>query len=423
MQLLVVSQYFWPEPFIINNLTRILREQGHTVVVATGKPNYPDGEIYSGYSAAGVQKEIYHEDIEVFRVPLRPRGKGGALNLFLNYLSFVFSGLRWFPSLLRGYTFDAIVVFAGSPNVSLPALPLKWIKRAHLAIWVLDLWPESLKATGFIRNRVLLKLVGLLVRIIYSVADTILVQSPAFNAPTSRYAHKEKILYYPSSLDIAEILHGGAEQLPVELLDSLKTYFCVVFAGNIGTAQAVETLIEATSQLKVLLPDIRMVLVGSGSMLEWVRRKKMELALDNLILPGRFPMSLMPELYRHAACLLVTLKDEEIFSYTVPCKVQSYLAAGKPIIAALNGEGARVVSEAGAGLTCPAEDALALASCIKFLYFMPEAERSRFGIAGRRYFFEHFEMRRQARRLVEILEERIAKTKVKSTAPTQVDTP
>ena len=411
MRILVVSQYFWPESFIINDLTRVLSNQGHRVVVATGKPNYPDGKIFNGYCAAGVQKEIFSGNIEVLRVPLRPRGKGGALNLFLNYLSFVWSGLRWFPSLLNGYAFDAILVYAPSPiTVVVPAIPLKWVKKAHLAIWVQDLWPETLAATGFIRNRFLLWLVGLMVRWIYHSADTLLVQSRAFIAPVSRYVCQEKIVNHPNSLDISETPYNESAPLPPELLDTLKTHFCVVFAGNIGTAQAVETLVDAAVQLKDLT-DVRIVLVGSGSMLEWVSQQKGSLGLENLILAGRFPMSSMPEIYRRAACLVMTLKDKEIFSYTIPSKVQAYLAAGKPIIAALNGEGARVVTEAGAGLTCAAEDSLALANCVRSLYVMPEPERARLGAAGKRYFLAHFEMHSQARRLVEILERRIFETR------------
>lgn len=412
MKLLIFSQYFWPESFIINDLAKTLRDQGYRIVVATGKPNYPEGKIYSGYQAKGVQKEIYDGDIEVVRVPLRPRSKSGALNLFLNYLSFIWSGLRFFPALLRGQSFDAILVFGLSPIfLSIPAIPLKWFKKAHLAIWVQDLWPESLKATGFIRNPIILKLVGMVVRFTYFCADTILVQSPAFKAPVARYASSEKIVYYPNSMRLPESSQNEAVSLlPVELLQALKTHFCVVFAGNIGTVQAVETLVNATIHLKDL-SDVKVVLVGSGSMLEWVAQKKMELGLNNLVLPGRFPVSAMPELYRHAACLMVSLKDEEIFAYTVPCKIQSYLAAGRPIIAALNGEGARVVAEAGAGLTCAAEDALALAKCVKTLYAMPEAERVQLGMAGKRYFLEHFEMNRQAQNLINILERRVAEKK------------
>jgi len=167
--------------------------------------------------------------------------------------------------------------------------------------------------------------------------------------------------------------------------------------------QAVETLVGAAEQLRDL-EDCRVVLVGSGSMLEWVRERKAALGLDNLVLAGRFPMSAMPQIYRRARGLIVTLKDREIFAYTVPSKVQAYLAAGKPIVAALNGEGARVVTEAKAGLVCPAEDAAGLAGCIRALHAMPEDERARMGQAGHAYFLEHFEMTRQAERLLEILD-------------------
>ena len=411
MTILVFSQYFWPESFIINDLARNLRDLGHRVVVATGKPNYPDGVICDGYRAGGVQKEMFDGDIPVYRVPLRPRRSGGALNLLLNYLSFVWSGLRWFPSLLRDVSFDVILVFALSPiTLAIPAIPLRWREKAHLAIWVQDLWPDSLAATGFIRNRVALALVGLLVRGIYAFADTLLVQSRAFVRPVARYARLDKIVYYASSLDVERAAGQIAVQLPPELLDTLREHFCVVFAGNIGKAQAVETLVDAAVQIRDLA-GVRMVLVGSGSMLNWVRDKKSELGLTNLLLAGRFPSDAMPEIFRHAACLVVTLKDEEIFSYTVPAKVQAYLAAGKPIIASLNGEGARIIAEAGAGLTCAAEDSRALAQCVRSLHEMTEQERARLGESGRRYFLEHFEMRRQTGRLVEILEQRMAEAR------------
>ena len=411
MTILVFGQYFWPESFIINDLTRNLRDLGHRVVVATGKPNYPDGVIFEGYRASGVQKEMFDGDIPVFRVPLRPRRRGGALNLLLNYLSFVWSGLRWFPSLLKNVSFDAILVFAPSPiSLAIPAIPLRWRTKAHLAIWVQDLWPESLAAMGFVRNRAALALVGVLVRGIYAFADTLLVQSRAFVGPVARYARRDKIVYYANSLDVAKAAGQTAVQLPPELLDTLKEHFCVVFAGNIGTAQAVETLVDAAAQIRDLA-GVRMVLVGSGSMLNWVREKKSELGLTNLVLAGRFPMDAMPEIYRHAACLVVTLKDEEIFSCTVPAKVQAYLAAGRPIVASLNGEGARIIAEAGAGLTCGAEDSRALAQCVRSLHRMTEQERARLGESGRAYFLEHFEMRRQAGRLVEILEKRMAEAR------------
>lgn len=407
MNILIVSQYFWPESFIINDLAKTLRDQGHTIVVATGKPNYPEGITYAGYTSSGVQKEIYSNNIEVIRVPLRPRGSGSAISLVLNYISFVWSGLRWFGSLLKGYKFDTILVFALSPiTLAIPAIPLRRQKNAHLVLWIQDLWPDSLKATGFIRNKFLLWLIGWMVRGIYAFADTLLVQSCAFVGPVSRYARKDKIIYYPNSYLNPTEHRTVITTVPKDLLDEIGQHFSIVFAGNLGTAQSVETIVQASQYLRHL-PDCKLVLVGSGYMLDWLRQKKMMHKLENLVLVGRFPNTDMPRIFEKAAGLLVTLKKEEIFSYTIPSKIQTYLAAGRPIIAALDGEGARIINEAGAGLTCPAEDAENLARNIDRLFHMAESEREVFGRSGRNYYLEHFEMQRQCKRLIEILESRI----------------
>ena len=402
MKLLLVTQYFWPEQFILNDLVRHIASRGHSVTVLTGKPNYPGGTVFPGYSEAGLQVEKFGDGVEILRVPLRARRAGGAKNLFLNFVSFAWSGLRYFRKLLDGRDYDAILVFASPITAAVPAIPLKWRRNAYLALWIQDLWPESLSATGFVRNRVLLTVAGWLGRAVYAFADVVFIQSHAFREPVARYASSRKIVYYPNSVDVTTASDRPHEPLPAELVQTLDANFCVIFAGNLGTAQAVETLVGAAAELRDLA-DCRVVLVGSGSMLEWIREKKSALGLDNLILAGRFPMSAMPEIYRRADGLIVSLKNQEIFAYTIPSKVQAYLAAGKPIIAALNGEGARVVSDAGAGLVCPAEDAAGLAQRIRTLYAMPESERASMGAAGYAYFLEHFEMGRQTERLLELL--------------------
>jgi len=402
MKILVLSQYFWPESFIINDIVRTLHEQGHEVVVATGKPNYPEGNVFDGYRARGTQRDRYLDKIDVLRVPLWPRGKGGAKNLVLNYLSFVFSGLLFLPWMLRKREFDAILVFAPSPLLqAIPAIPLKWLKKAKLSLWVQDLWPESLSATGFIRNRHLLKIVGWMVKAIYRHCDLLLVQSRAFIEPVARYAAREKIHYYPNSID------GGGERsvftLPPELDELLKQHFCVVFAGNLGTAQALDTLVEAAVLLRAE-PDIRIVLVGSGSRLDWLHSQKRSLGLDNLILAGRFPMEAMSTIFERSSALMVSLNDEEVFAQTIPSKIQAYLAAGRPIIACMNGEGARVVYESGAGLISPAEQAVPLVANILRMKALDLEGRAAMGSAGRTYFDTHFEMRSQVLRLIELLE-------------------
>ncbi|MBV1899523.1 MAG: glycosyltransferase family 4 protein [Cycloclasticus sp.] len=418
MRILLVTQYFWPESFIINDMVRTLVSQGHTVKVLTGKPNYPGGEVFDGYTEAGSQDELFDGKTSVFRVPLRPRKAGGAKNLFFNYWSFIWNGLMLFPREVKNEHYDVIIVFAPSPLLSaIPAVFLRWKLKIHLAIWVQDLWPESLSATGFIKNRFLLALVRLLVCGIYSKADTLLVQSKGFIRPVSRYADAEKIVYYPNSYK-EESFSLGQEHaqlkdktLPESLANLLDQFFCVTFTGNLGTAQSLGTIIDVAAKLKYL-PNLRIVLVGSGSLSDWLLEQKVNRKLDNLVLAGRFPPEMMPEIFMRSKVLLVTLIKEEIFSYTVPSKIQAYLSSGRPIIAALDGEGARVVETAKAGLTCGAEDVFGLAACIEQMVEMPAVERENFGLAGRKYFQEHFEMNSQCENLVRILEQRISKEKV-----------
>lgn len=406
MRILVLSQYFWPESFIINDIVRVLSEQGHEVVVATGKPNYPDGKLFSGYHAWGTQRERYLNKVEVVRVPLWPRGEGGAKNLILNYLSFVLAGLTCLPWLLRKYEFDAIFVFAPSPvTQAIPAILLKWLKRAKLAIWVQDLWPESLKATGFVRNPYLLRAVGWMVNGIYRCCDRLLVQSEAFIEPVARYAERRKIVYYPNSIDVR--MSVAIAPLPAEFSRLLENYFCVVFAGNLGTAQALDTVVQAAVQLRDD-PQIRIVLVGSGSRLAWLKVQQQSLGLNNLFLAGRFPIEAMPGIFERSSALLVLLNDEEIFAQTIPSKIQAYLAAGRPIIASMNGEGARVVCDAAAGLTSPAEDVLALVTNIRRMKNFPHAERSVMGESARKYFKANFDMVNQVRALTDILSDTVS---------------
>jgi len=405
MKLLVVSQYFWPETFIISDIVRKLAEQGHEVVVATGKPNYPDGQLFPGYHAGGIMRETFMGKVEVLRVPIRPRGRGEPFSLFLNYLSFVFFGLLCFSWLLRTRSFDAIFVFASSPiTQAIPAIWLKWLKKCHLVVWVQDLWPESLAATGFITNNALLKIVGSLVRWIYAHSDTILIQSQAFEESISQYTDLEKLVYFPNSVNLG-IHNNSLDHLPDDLSQLMATKFCLVFAGNLGKVQSIETLVQAALLLRDKT-EIFLILVGSGSMLAWTRHQKSLLKLNNLVLPGRFTSEFMPELFHKASALLVTLRRGGVLKYTIPSKVQAYLAAGRPIVAGLEGEGAKLIEESGAGLVCEPENAEALADCIRRLYALKLEDRLAMGKQGKLYFDKNFDMNSQVNRLIEIIQSR-----------------
>ena len=388
MKVLIVSQYFWPENFRINDLAQALAERGHEITVLTGKPNYPGGTFFAGYGTFGRTEESYN-GIRVLRVPLVARGTGG-LQLALNYLSFALSASLIGPWRCRG-SFDVIFAFEPSPiTVALPAIVLKTLKGAPLLLWVLDLWPESLTAAGAIRSPLVLGLLGKMVRGIYRCCDIILAQSRGFIPRIAQMgAAPEKIRYFPSW---AEGVFTTAASVDRDInLPILPQGFRIMFAGNIGAAQDFKSILDAAEKL-MSERAIQWIVLGEGRMLEWVKTQIRERGLeDNVHLLGAYPLEMMPYFFREADVMLVTLKSDPIFALTIPGKVQSYLACGRPIAAMLDGEGARIVTEAGAGLVGPAENPDALAANVLALQRMPTAGRENMGRAARAYYELHFE--------------------------------
>lgn len=379
MRLLVVSQYFWPENFRINDLVAEMVKRGHQVTVLTGLPNYPDGEIFSEYSNDRARFSDF-QGAKIFRVPMMPRGRGG-LRLVLNYLSFAISASLLGPWKLRKLKFDVILAYEPSPiTVGLPAVLLRKIKKAPLVFWVLDLWPETLQAIGVVRSPFILSLVGRLVRFIYKRCDLILAQSKSFIPQIQKYAHENsEIVYFPSW---AESVFGTQSHEPAPELACQAGDFNIMFAGNIGDAQDFPSILSAAENLKAY-SQIKWLIVGDGRMAQWVadeiKRRELQACV---IMLGRYPVERMPSFYMHANALLVSLKDEPIFSMTIPGKLQSYLAAGIPVLAMLNGEGAAVVESANAGLSCAAGDAAALSDAVLKLVNMSSDERDVMGRNG-----------------------------------------
>jgi colanic acid biosynthesis glycosyl transferase WcaI len=389
VKVLVVSQYFWPETFRVNELVSELTARGHEVTVLTGRPNYPEGLLHPDYVAEPKRFSRY-AGAEVLRVPLRPRGQG-SLRLVLNYWSFVFWGCMLGPWLTRGRRFDAIFVFETSPITSaLPAILLKWIKRAPLLMWVLDLWPDTLQAVGMVKTAGQLKAVGLLCRFIYRRCDLILGQSRAFVDPIRRWAGSSaRFRFFPQWSE--EVFDTSAEPaVPAPEVMALGPGFNIVFAGNIGEAQDFPSVLRAAALTRDR-NDIRWVIVGDGRAAPQVRSdiERLDLA-SNVVMLGRHPVDRMPGFFAAADVLLVSLKAEPIFAMTIPGKVQSYLAAGKPLLGMLDGEGARVIEESGAGRTARAGDAVALAHQARALADMSVENRASMGDSGRRYGAMHF---------------------------------
>lgn len=400
MRILVVTQYFWPEGFRVNDLVSGLVERGHEVTILTGKPNYPSGQTFSEFRRNPSAYSCYR-GCAVIRVPMIARGTR-AFTLLLNYVSFAVAASTIGVFRLRGRKFDAIFVFEPSPvSVGLPAALLKWLKNAPLAFWVLDLWPDSLEATGAVRSRFLLRQVGKVVKFIYDRCDLILAQSRGFKPAIGRLGQvPDKIVYFPSW---ADKLDRDPQQSVAPEIAEEGCRFSIVFTGNIGEAQDFPAILDAAEQLKET-GKVRWVIVGDGRMAPWVRSEVERRQLkETVLLPGRFPIERMPSFYRHADALLVSLRAEPIFALTIPGKLQSYLAEGLPILAMLDGEGADVISRSGAGLASPAGDGAALAASVLDMMGMSHEERRRMGENGLRLSETEFNRDQRIDELVQML--------------------
>ncbi len=405
MRILIVSQYFWPENFRVNDLAVGLRDRGHEITVLTGLPNYPEGRLYSGYHLLSATDSF--DGIPIVRVPLVSRGNSRGLRLAANYSSFAASASLLGPLRCRG-PFDAIFVFEPSPiTVGLPAV---WLRRWHnvpLLFWVLDLWPESLAAAGAVRSPWLLRPVEHMVRYIYARCDRVLVQSRGFIPHITRQGvPDERLRYFPSW---AEELFQPLD-LPPDAPErrELPPGFRILFAGNLGASQSLETILDAAERTRGV-SQIRWVLMGDGRQRAAIEAQIRERRLQATVsLTGPRPLETMPRYFAAADALLVTLKRDPIFARTIPGKVQSYLACRKPILGALDGEGAACIRTAGAGLVCAAEDAAGLAASAVALYRASAAERAEMGRRGRAYFDENFHRERLLDRLQAMFYEAVA---------------
>ncbi|MNK52161.1 putative glycosyl transferase [compost metagenome] len=389
LRVLVVTQYFWPENMRINDLVRDFTEKGHSVTVLTGLPNYPEGKVFDEFQSAPERFNDYF-DARIVRVPMLARGKS-SISLVLNYLSFFTSASVVGAYKLRGEQFDAAFVYAVSPIMAaIPALVIGRLKKTPVFVWVLDLWPETLRAVGVLKKPALLSMVGKVVSWIYNRADYLLLQSHGFFENIQKYCTKDiapqRLVYFPSW---AEDDFSASEHLSSTLLERDDTVFTVVFAGNLGEAQDLPAVLDAAQELADKV-SVRWVIVGDGRMSDWLIQQVQSRGLGNVLLLGRHPLEEMPALFACADALLVSLKTNDVFEKTIPGKVQAYLASGRPLLGMINGEAARVIGESGAGLTCASGDAKGLADITLSLAKADASQLTAMGESGRRYYLNNY---------------------------------
>ena len=388
MKLFVVCQYYKPEPFRISDICEELVRRGHEVTVLTGVPNYPMGRIYEGYRHGEHRRETV-QGVEVRRCFTIGRRRG-AIWRFLNYYSFAISSkcaaARPGFGPASGGDFDVVLVNQLSP-VMMAKAGVKYAKKhgVPLVMYCLDLWPESL-CTGGIRKgsfvyNVFHKVSGRL----YRACDRILMTSQGFEKYLSEEfgIEKDKLCYLPQYAE-------GLFDAPAAEINDANGIINLLFAGNVGAAQRVDLIVRAAAVTEKKGLPVRWHIVGDGSELAACKQLATELGVENVIFHGRHPVEEMPMFYAKADAMLLTLDDDEVISYTLPGKIQSYMAAGKPVIASANGETPRTIKDAGCGLCAAAGSAESLAEVAERFVSMPESERLEMGRKSAEYYSANF---------------------------------
>lgn len=396
MKILFVCQYFYPEVFRGNDIAFHWAEQGHEVHVVSGIPNYPDGKFHEGYGLFRKRHETFVQDVQgvqrfkgsvkVTRLPIFPRGNNKIM-LMLNYFSYLI--VAWVYMLFHAFfhKYDRVFVQQLSPvMMSAPGVLYKRIRKVPLYTWVLDLWPESLTAAGGINNKYVLGFFRHYVKSQYKHSDKILMSSKSFEKSILEYGcYEDKLVYFPQWSDGID----GVEKIP-DNAPNIPDGFKLMFAGAVGEAHGFECTLQAALLTKEH-KDIKWIIVGDGRRLDWVKNFVKEHGLEKTVfMLGRFPSETMPWFFKQADVMLVTLNDDPLFKLYAPAKISSYMAAAKPIVAVLNGEGAEVIKEAECGWSLPAGDAEGFAKLAIELSKKDKAVLEEKGQNALKYYNAHF---------------------------------
>ncbi|MFB3074932.1 MAG: glycosyltransferase family 4 protein [Candidatus Methylomirabilales bacterium] len=387
MRVVILTQYYPPEPIPKpHELARGLTERGHDVVVVTGFPNYPTGKLYPG-TQFRLWKWDTLDGIRVLRLPLYPEHSRSAVRRMLNYGSFAMAAAL-LGSVLSG---PVDVMFAEHPplTIGLAAWILGRVRRSPFLYAVNDLWPESVEATGIVRSRQLLDWMGRLERFIYKRAGAIAVISPGVKGNlVGKGVPPEKVHIIPHWAD--ESLYRPVPPDPELAKDlGMTGHFNVVFAGQLGLAQGLDVVLDAADELSDL-PDVQFVLVGDGTDADRLRKAAGERGLENVRFLGRQPAERMPNIFAVSDVLLVHLRDDPLFRITIPSKTIAYMACGRPVLMAVEGDSADVIRAAGAGLSCRGGNAKDLAATVRRLRAMPRTMLEEMGRAGRDAFLASY---------------------------------
>lgn len=391
MRILLISHYFWPENFKINDLANFLSKH-NKITVLTGSPSYPNKDIFREFK----KKKIKFKNIEILRVPVLKRNNS-IFSLFLNYLSFLISLSTIGVVKLINKKFDLILVFGTSPpTVMIPAILISKIKKIKIAFWVLDLWPNTLISMNLVKNKFLIKLIKSYVSYIYNYSDVIFAQSNAFVKELGRYCKdKKKIIYFPTWFDQINYIKNKNKKKIFN-----KNYFYITFTGNIGEVQDFENILNCAETLKTT-KKIKWLIVGDGSKYLWLKNQIQKRNLDtNFILTGNLSTDQIPHILKNSDCLLVVLKKSKIDKFTVPGKLSNYMISKKPIIGMIDGEAYDIIKNSNCGLVCRSGEYKKLSLNIKKVLKFSKSKKLTLGKNGFYFAKKNFDRVKQFKKAI-----------------------
>lgn len=388
MKILFIAHYFQPEPnfFIGLPFAKALRDMGHQVQVLTGLPNYPGGKIYDGYKVRLIQREVM-DGIEVIRVPLYPSHDRSSIKRMLSYISLSLTQALIGPFVVKKA--DIAFVSQGPATIGLPAITHKLFRRIPFVYNIQDLWPDSLSSTGMFDSGLGMKLIHAWCKAVYRSAAKVAVITPGM---------KHKLVERGVPADKVEVIYNWCDdsnisndQYDSSLADDLgfTGKFNIVFAGNMGKAQAMSAVIDAANILSKTNPDIQFVLIGSGVEVDSLKQKTKDLGLDNVKFLARRPIEEIGKILQLSDALLVHLRKDPLFEITIPSKTQAYMAAGKPVLIGVEGDAANLVEKAHAGVACEPENPESIADAARSLFELSSEQREAMGKRARDYYFEN----------------------------------
>lgn len=389
MKVLLLTQWFEPEPtFKGLTFAKALRDAGMEVEVLTGFPNYPIGRLYPGYKLRLIQHEEI-EGIKVTRVPLYPSHDRSVLRRIANYLSFAITAFIYGVFFVR--RIDVIYAYHPPLSIGAVAVVLKFLRGWRVVLDVQDLWPDTLKATGMLNNETVLSLIGRAASFIYRWCDMVVVLSKGF---------QEKLVSQGVPRAKVEVIHNWADEEKlrncedvIAFVNSTKTSFNILFAGNIGSAQSLDVVVDAAVLLKKRKSGVRFILLGAGLEVGSLQNEVKIRGLDNIEFLPSVPMEEVGAYLRAADALLVHLRRDELFKITIPSKTQAYMAVGKPILMAVQGEASDLVRRAACGLVVEPQDSVSLANAADKLSMMANEELFEMGRSGLQFYDNELSLR------------------------------